>query len=182
MWEWLTKAWKYVGDSAVGQAIETGYDTVSDFAKDTYDDYFTDYSKDSMSNYFTTDRGSSTSSALGTALDFTEGFLKIAAAPSPPGSTPKANMRRISGKSGVRVGQYSAGKSNLKNMGGPEMGYTPRVQNAIMQVNTSNNPSIKAIIEQMKSYNGGSPTIKLGGSVSVAARAKKPSFAPKYYG
>ena len=32
MWEFLSKTWDYVGSSAVGQAIETGYDAVSDYA------------------------------------------------------------------------------------------------------------------------------------------------------
>ena len=182
-WGWLSNIWNEVvdvGSTAAGY-LETGYDAVSDYASDTYDDYFTDYSKDSMSNYFTTDRGSSTSSYLETAMDAVGGFLDIAAAPSKPGDNPQANMRRISGKSGVGTSNYQAGKSSLAN---PKFGYTPRVENAIIQANASKVPSIELAIAQMKNYRGGGATIRLQGNkpISVASRTKKPSFAPKYYG
>ena len=182
-WGWLSSIWNEVvdvGSTAAGY-IGEGYDAVSEYASDTYDDYFTDYSKDSMSNYFTTDRGSSTNAYLGTAMDAVGGFLDIAAAPTPESGQPKANMRRISGKSGVGTSNYQAGKSSLAN---PKFGYTPRVENAIIQANASKVPSIELVIQQMRNYNGSGATIRLQGNkpISVAARTKKPSFAPKYYG
>ena len=173
MWSWLESVWDYAG---------AAYDSVSSYVGDTYDDYFTDYSQDSMSNYFTTDRGSSTSSVLGTALEFGQGFLDIAAAPSKGGMPPSAR-RRVSAPGSTAGGaDYKAGKSNMASL---EFGYTPRVAQAIARANASKVPSIQSVVAQMMNYRGAnSTTIKLQGAKtpSVAARNKMPSFAPKYYG
>ena len=177
MWSWLNTIW----DTASGYA-GTAYDKVSSYAGDTYDDYFTDYSQDSMSNYFTTDRGSSTSSVLGTALEFGKGFLDIAAAPSKAGMPP-SSRRRVSAPGSTAGGaNFKAGKSNMASL---EFGYVPRVGDAIVKANASKVPSIEMAIAQMMNYKGsGGATIKLQGAKppSVAARTKSPSFAPKYYG
>jgi len=178
MWDWLSNIWGGIADF-VGE----GYDTVSTFVGDTYDDYFTDYSQGNMSNYFTPDRGSSTISGLKTAMDFAGGFMEVV---SPAGATtqmPPSKRRRVSApNSTAGSAQFNASKSNLANL---EFGYTPRVNDAIIKANTSKNPSIEMAIAQMMNYKGSSgTTIKLEGSKmpSVAARTKKPSFAPKYYG
>jgi len=181
-WSWLSNIWNEVvdvGSTAAGY-VGRGYDAVSDYAGVAYD---------SVVGYDLPDSefmGSNSTSGwsndyLETAMDAVGGFLKIAAAPSKPGDNPQANMRRISGKSGVGTSNYQAGKSSLAN---PKFGYTPRVENAIMQANASKVPSIELAIAQMKNYRGGGATIKLQGAStpSVAARTKKPSFAPKYYG
>ena len=105
---------------------------------------------------------------------------------SPAGATtqmPPSKRRRVSApNSTAGSAQFNASKSNLANL---EFGYTPRVNDAIIKANTSKNPSIEMAIAQMMNYKGsGGTTIKLEGSKmpSVAARTKKPSFAPKYYG
>tara|TARA_R110002110_G_scaffold272067_1_gene487637 strand:+ start:13 stop:546 length:534 start_codon:yes stop_codon:yes gene_type:complete len=177
MWTFLENVWGTVSDYA-GDA----YDSVSGYVEETYDDYFTDYSQDSMSNYFTTDRGSSTFSGVKTALDFAGGFLDIAAAPSEAGMPP-SHRRRVSAPGSKAGGaDYKAGKSNMAS---PEFGYTPRVAQAITKANSSKVPSIQAAVAQMMNYRGsGRATIKLERDKlpSVAARTKKPTFAPKYYG
>jgi len=179
MWEFLSGIW-----GGISNTVGSAYDTVSTFVEDTYDDYFTDYSKDSMSNYFTPDRGSSTSSVLGTAMEFAGGFMDVVApAGGSPTQMPSSKKRRVSAPSSrASAGQFNVSKSNMANL---QFGYTPRVNDAIIKANTSKNPSIEMAIAQMMNYKGsGGTTIKLEGSKmpSVAARTKKPSFAPKYYG
>ena len=144
-------------------------------------DYVTGYTGSDQSPYNPDYYGHGDNSTLRTAMDAVGGFLDIAAAPTPESGQPKANMRRISGKSGVGTSNYQAGKSSLAN---PKFGYTPRVENAIIQANASKVPSIELAIQQMRNYNGSGATIRLQGNkpISVAARTKKPSFAPKYYG
>jgi len=177
MWKFLSSIWDTASDY-----VGTAYDTVSTYVGDTYDDYFTDYSQDSMSNYFTTDRGSSTSSVLGTALEFGKGFLEIAAAPSEGGMPPSSRRRVSAPNSTAGSAQFNASKSNMASL---EFGYVPRVSDAIVKANASKVPSIEMAIAQMMNYkSSGGATIKLQGAKppSVAARTKLPSFAPKYYG
>ena len=179
MWTFLENVWGTVSDYA-GDA----YDSVSGYVEETYDDYFTDYSQDSMSNYFTTDRGSSTFSGVKTALDFAGGFMEVVSpAGGSPTQMPSSKKRRVSAP-GSRAGgaDYKAGKSNMASL---EFGYTPRVAQAITRANSSKVPSIQAAVAQMMNYRGsGRATIKLERDKlpSVAARTKKASFAPKYYG
>ena len=179
MWTFLENVWGTVSDYA-GAA----YDSVSGYVGETYDNYFTDYSQDSMSNYFTTDRGSSTFSGVKTALDFAGGFMDVVSpAGGSPTQMPSSQRRRVSAP-GSRAGgaDYKAGKSNMAS---PEFGYTPRVAQAITKANSSKVPSIQAAVAQMMNYRGsGRATIKLERDKlpSVAARTKKPTFAPKYYG
>ena len=170
MWKFLTSTWDSL-TSTVGSA----YDKVTEFVGDTYDDYFTDYSQDSMANYFTPDRGSSIGTAAKTALDFAGGFLAVAA-PDEPIDHAQAKLRSISGRSTLRTPKFKAGSSDL--------GFTPRINDAIMRVNAGDNPSIKALVEQMRIYNGSGRTINLANysKISVGTKTKKPSFAPKYYG
>ena len=179
MWEFLSGIW-----GGISSTVGSAYDTVSTFVEDTYDDYFTDYSKDSMSNYFTPDRGSSTSSVLGTAMEFAGGFMDVVApAGGSPTQMPSSKKRRVSApNSTASAGQFSVSKSNLANL---DHGYTPRVNAAIQKINVSNVPSLKEVVAQMVNYkSSGGTTIKIKGSSmpSVTARTKQPSFAPKYYG
>jgi hypothetical protein len=186
MWEFLSDIWKGISTTGteIASLVGRGYDTVSTFVGDTYDDYFTDYSKDSMSNYFTPDRGSSTSSALGTAMEFAGGFMEVVApAGGSPTQMPSSQRRRVSApRSTAGAGQFNVSKSNMANL---QFGYTPRVNDAIIKANASKVPSIEMAIAQMMNYKGsGGATIKLQGAKmpSVTARTKLPSFAPKYYG
>jgi len=186
MWEFLSDIWGGISSTGaeIANVIGTGYDTVSTFAGDTYDDYFADYSKDGMSNYFTPDRGSSTFSGVKTALDFAGGFMEVVApAGGSPTQMPSSKGRRVSApNSTASAGQFNVSKSNLANL---QFGYTPRVNEAIIKANAAKVPSIEMAIAQMMNYKGsGGATIKLQGArpPSVAARTKLPSFAPKYYG
>tara|TARA_S200002703_G_scaffold153455_1_gene155067 strand:- start:485 stop:1051 length:567 start_codon:yes stop_codon:yes gene_type:complete len=188
MWDWLSNIWTGISDSVVGQAVGDVYDYVADSyvgqtVGDIYDDYFTDYSKDSMSNYFTTNRGSSTFSGVKTALDFAGGFMDVVAPAGATTQMPSSKRRRVSApRSTAGVGQFNVSKSNLANL---QFGYTPRVNDAIIKANASKVPSIEMAVAQMMNYKSSrGATIKLQGAKppSVAARTKKPSFAPKYYG
>ena len=187
MWSWLSNIWSGIADSAIGQAAGSFYDDISQSyigqsigsAYDTivgYDLPDTEFmGSDSITG--------KTAGYLGTALDFAGGFMEVV---SPAGATtqmPPSKRRRVSApNSTAGSAQFNASKSNLANL---EFGYTPRVNDAIIKANTSKNPSIEMAIAQMMNYKGsGGTTIKLEGSKmpSVAARTKKPSFAPKYYG
>ena len=185
MWDWLSNIWggisstvgsvyDTVADSYVGQGIESAYDFVT--GNESYGTF-----KDSDFNNF---NYSSTVSGLKTAMDFAGGFMEVVApAGGSPTQMPSSKRRRVSApNSTAGSAQFNASKSNLANL---EFGYTPRVNDAIIKANTSKNPSIEMAIAQMMNYKGsGGTTIKLEGSKmpSVAARTKKPSFAPKYYG
>lgn len=177
MWKWLTGAWDtastFIGDtyddiaeSYVGQKIGDAYDFV--VGDSNVDSSYMDHPY-----YF--DTSNKPTSMLGTALDFAGGFLEIAA-PDKPIQHAQANLRNISGTSRIRSPKFKAGQSDL--------GFTPRVNDAIMKVNAGKNPSIQALIEQMKLYNGSGRTINLANysKISVGTKTKKPSFAPKYYG
>lgn len=179
MWKWLTGAWNTVSntvgdayttvtESAVGKTVGSAYDYVT--GDSNVDSGYMDHPY-----YF--DTSNKTTSALGAAMDFAGGFMAIAAPnDGRPIDHAKANLRNISGRSGIRSPKFKAGQSDL--------GFTPRVNDAIMKVNASKNPSIQALVEQMRLYNGSSRTINLAsyGSISVGTKTKKPSFAPKYYG
>lgn len=174
MWKWLTGAWNTVSstvgdaytsvaESAVGEAVGSAYDSSKEFFTESDFDNF---------NY-----SNSKSSALGAAMDFAGGFMEVVAPnDGRPIQHAQANLRNISGRSGIRSPKFKAGQSDL--------GFTPRVNDAIMKVNASKNPSIQALVEQMRLYNGSGRTINLAsyGSISVGTKTKKPSFAPKYYG
>ncbi len=180
MWKWLTGAWNtastFVGEtydditeSYVGQKIGDAYDFVT--GDSNVDSNYMDH------KYYFDTSNTSRSSALGAAMDFAGGFMAIAAPnDGRPIDHAKANLRNISGRSGIRSPKFKAGQSDL--------GFTPRVNDAIMKVNASKNPSIQALVEQMRLYNGSGRTINLAsyGSISVGTKTKKPSFAPKYYG
>tara|TARA_R110001592_G_scaffold151474_1_gene378000 strand:- start:2701 stop:3255 length:555 start_codon:yes stop_codon:yes gene_type:complete len=179
MWKWLTGAWDTVSgtvgdaytsvaESAVGEAVGSAYDYVT--GDSNVDSGYMDHPY-----YF--DTSNKTTSALGAALDFAGGFMAVAAPnDGRPIQHAQANLRNISGRSGIRSPKFKAGQSDL--------GFTPRVNDAIMKVNGGKNPSIQALVEQMRSYNGSGRTINLAsyGSISVGTKTKKPSFAPKYYG
>ena len=183
MWSWLSDIWDgvsnyageaydYVADSYVGQGIEKAYDYVAgNESYGTFKD--SDFDNFNYSNY---------SGVLGTALEFGQGFLDIAAAPS-KGGMPPSSRRRVSAPGSTAGGaNFKAGKSNMASL---EFGYVPRVGDAIIKANASKVPSIEMAIAQMMNYKGsGGATIKLQGAKppSVAARTKSPSFAPKYYG
>jgi len=169
MWKWLTGAWD-TATTFVGEA----YDTVTDFVTgDSVDIYnkATDL-YETGSNYEMLDKYGST---ISTALDFAGGFLAVAA-PDKPIDHAQAKLRGISGTSRLRTPKFKAGSSDL--------GFTPRINDAIMRVNAGDNPSIKALVEQMRIYNGSGRTINLANysKISVGTKTKKPSFAPKYYG
>ena len=159
--------YNYVAESAVGEAVGSAYDFVTG-------DSNVDSSYMNHQSYLDAAYNTKTS-ALGTALDFAGGFLAIAA-PEGPIQHTQANLRNISGTSRIRSPKFKAGQSDL--------GFTPRVNDAIMKVNAGKNPSIQALVEQMRLYNGSGRTINLAnyGKISVGTKTKKPSFAPKYYG
>ena len=164
MWKWLSDTWTSIGGDVVSDAIATGYDTVSDTFKNS------DFDNFNYSSY-------ESNSTLKTAMDFAGGFMAIAAPnDGRPVQHAKANLRNISGTSRLRSPKFKAGASDL--------GFTPRVQDAIKRVNASKNPSIKMVTDQMRIYNGSGRTIRLAGAgtVSVGTKNKMPSFAPKYYG
>lgn len=174
MWKWLSDTWTSIGDSAVGQAIGTGYDAVSGYAGEAYDtitgNEYSDFDNFNYSSY-------ESNSTLKSALSFAGGFMDVIAPnDGRPIQHAKANLRNISGRSRLRSPKFKSGDSNL--------GFTPRVTDAIARVNASKNPSIKMITDQMRSYNGSGRTIRLAGSssISVGNKNKMPSFAPKYYG
>ncbi len=179
MWKWLTGAWdtvsgavgdtyNYVAESAVGEAVGSAYDFVT--GDSNVDSSYMDHPY-----YF--DTSNKPTSMLGTALDFAGGFMAIAAPnDGRPINHAQANLRNISGTSRIRSPKFKAGQSDL--------GFTPRVNDAIMKVNAGKNPSIQALVEQMRLYNGSGRTINLANysKISVGTKTKKPSFAPKYYG
>jgi len=176
MWKWLSDTWTSIGGDVVSDAIGTGYDTVSDYAGEAYD-YVTGYTGSDQSPYNPDYYGHGNNSTLKTAMDFAGGFMAIAAPnDGRPVQHAKANLRNISGTSRLRSPKFKAGASDL--------GFTPRVQDAIKRVNASKNPSIKMVTDQMRIYNGSGRTIRLAGAgtVSVGTKNKMPSFAPKYYG
>ena len=184
MWEFLSGIWggisstvggvyDDVAGSYVGQKIGDAYDYVVGSDLDTY--------------YNATDQfetGSNYSSALGTAMEFAGGFMDVVApAGGSPTQMPSSKKRRVSAPSSrASAGQFNVSKSNMANL---QFGYTPRVNDAIIKANASKVPSIEMAVAQMMNYkSSGGATIKLQGAKppSVAARTKKPSFAPKYYG
>tara|TARA_R100001377_G_C3191789_1_gene110907 strand:- start:1193 stop:1708 length:516 start_codon:yes stop_codon:yes gene_type:complete len=167
MWKFLTDTWTSIGGDYVSDAIGTGYNTVTD--------YFTDDAAVGLGGNRTYDVGGN--STLKSALSFAGGFMDVIAPnDGKPIQHAKANLRSISGRSRLRSPKFKSGDSNL--------GFTPRVTDAIARVNASKNPSIKMITDQMRSYNGSGRTIRLAGSssISVGNKNKMPSFAPKYYG
>jgi hypothetical protein len=168
MWKWLTGAWD-TATTFVGDA----YDTVTDFV--TGDESYDTFKASDFDNFNYADQMKKTSGYLGTALDFAGGFLAVAA-PDKPIDHAQAKLRGISGTSRLRTPKFKAGSSDL--------GFTPRINDAIMRVNAGDNPSIKALVEQMRIYNGSGRTINLANysKISVGTKTKKPSFAPKYYG
>ncbi len=187
MWKFLSGIWGGITDSAIGQAAGSLYDDISQ----SYVGQSVGRAYDTIVGYDLPDSefmGSSSTSGrtgyLGTALDFAGGFMEVVApAGGSPTQMPSSKRRRVSAPSSrASAGSFNVSKSNLANL---EFGYTPRVNDAIIKANTSKNPSIEMAIAQMMNYKrSGGATIKLQGAKppSVAARTKKPSFAPKYYG
>ena len=181
MWEFLSGVW-----GGISSTVGSAYDTVSEYAGDAYD-YVTgneSYSTFKDSDFDNFNYSSSKSSVLGTAMEFAGGFMDVVApAGGSPTQMPSSKRRRVSAPSSrASAGQFNVSKSNMANL---QFGYTPRVNDAIIKANASKVPSIEMAVAQMMNYkSSGGATIKLQGAKppSVAARTKKPSFAPKYYG
>ena len=187
MWEFLSGIWggisSTVGEvyddvagSYVGQKIGDAYDFVT--GDSNVDSNYMDH------KYYFDTSNTSKSSARGAAMEFAGGFMEVVApAGGSPTQMPSSKRRRVSApNSRASAGSFNVSKSNMANL---QFGYTPRVNDAIIKANASKVPSIEMAIAQMMNYrSSGGATIKLQGAKppSVAARTKKPSFAPKYYG
>ena len=182
MWEFLSDIWGGISGTVGEVYDDVAGSYVGQKIGDAYD-YVTGYTGQDQSPYNPEFYGhGSSSSALGTAMEFAGGFMEVVApAGGSPTQMPSSKGRRAPNSS-ASAGQFNVSKSNLANL---QFGYTPRVNNAIIKANASKVPSIEMAIAQMMNYKGsGGATIKLQGArpPSVAARTKLPSFAPKYYG